>query len=107
MLIAPIAGAAGASPHIHGATAIAGWETALAIAVLIFLSLGALAIMSFGFVRQPRGRGGEDADSGPGGGGPGRRGPGGPREPQGDPAWWPEFERQFAAYVVCRNAGVT
>lgn len=44
-----------------------------------------------------------DGDSGRGGGGPGgpRRPTGGPPLPDGDPAWWPEFERQFLAYVEC------
>ena len=44
---------------------------------------------------------GEESGGGPGGGGGGTpRGPG-PR-PDGDPDWWPEFERSFAAHVNAR-----
>ncbi len=50
------------------------------------------------------GRGNQaDGEDGEGGSGPGRgprRGPRPPRRPPDrDPQWWPEFERDFAAYV--------
>ena len=44
-----------------------------------------------------RGSGGDD-DHGDGGGGR-RRPPPAPSRPGGDPVWWPEFEREFAAYA--------
>jgi Mg/Co/Ni transporter MgtE len=47
-------------------------------------------------------RGGPD-DPGDGGGGGGGRPP--PPDPPG-PAWWPEFERDFAEYVASTRAGV-
>lgn len=50
---------------------------------------------------QPGGRDDGRGDSGSGRGGPGgppRPCPGPPR-PESGPTWWPEFERQFAAYV--------
>jgi hypothetical protein len=48
--------------------------------------------------RQP-GDDESDGSDGRGGGGPGR-GPTPPgRPPDGDSEWWPEFERQFEAYV--------
>lgn len=54
---------------------------------------------------QRRGDAGHDeGDGDDGGGGGGRRRkpppPVGPRD--GDPVWWPEFEREFAAYVANR-----
>ena len=43
---------------------------------------------------------GDDPGDGGGGGGGGGRGPKPPDpRPEADPHWWPEFERQFAAYV--------
>jgi len=62
--------------------------------------------LGFAFVstRQPPGEeGDDDRGSGPSGGGPGRPGPGGDA-PGGAPTWWPDFERDFAAYVSERNA---
>jgi hypothetical protein len=44
---------------------------------------------------------GEERGGGPDGGGGGT--PPGPRpRPEGDPDWWPEFERAFAAHVKAR-----
>ena len=44
---------------------------------------------------------GEERGGGPDGGGGGM--PPGPRpRPDGDPDWWPEFERAFAAHVSAR-----
>ncbi len=49
---------------------------------------------------QPR----DDSDD-DGGGGLHRDDPPPPiTPPSGDPVWWPEFERQFAAYVAARAA---
>ncbi len=47
-----------------------------------------------------RGASGEDEDGeDQGGGGGGGTVPTPPRGSDGSPAWWPEFERQFAAWV--------
>jgi hypothetical protein len=45
---------------------------------------------------------GNDGDSGSDGGWgrSGGRYPNDPRPPLDEPVWWPEFERQFAAYVT-------
>jgi hypothetical protein len=57
--------------------------------------------------RQPPGReGDDDHGSGPSGGGPGRPGPDGGDAPGGAPAWWADFERDFAAHVSERTASV-
>ncbi len=46
----------------------------------------------------------DDADDEDGGGTP-RDDPPSPITPSdGDPVWWPDFERQFAAYVAARPA---
>ncbi len=89
----------------HGATAIPGWETGLAVVVAILLLLGGLVIGVLGILRQPREAGGEDSDCGPGRG-PRRWPPDRPRQPEGGPTWWPEFEREFAAYLALQSAGV-
>jgi hypothetical protein len=47
--------------------------------------------------------GSDDSDSG-GGGGNVRRDPPGLGSSGGGPAWWPEFEREFADYVARVNA---
>jgi hypothetical protein len=44
----------------------------------------------------------EGDDSGPGGGGPGWRRRRPRKPPPSGPAWWPEFERQFAEHVAAR-----
>ena len=44
-------------------------------------------------------RGHDDPGDSGGGGRPGRPSPEPPPAPDG-PAWWPEFEREFAAYVA-------
>ena len=41
-------------------------------------------------------------DPGDGGGGSGKPPPEGP-PPSHEPAWWPEFERDFATYVAVRG----
>jgi hypothetical protein len=57
----------------------------------------AITLALIGFLRS-REQGHGDDESGPGRGGPER--PGGDPGPSGaDPAWWPEFQREFAAYA--------
>src|SRR5947209_8104164 len=83
-----------AASGVHRAGTAAGWSTTIAGVVGILVVAG-IVIACIG---RPHGRGGEtDADSGSGGGG--SRRPDGPRPTGGDPPWWPEFERQFAAHV--------
>jgi hypothetical protein len=72
-----------------------------AIALLVLIAFGGLAICLL--ARRPRpSQEDDDGDSGSGGGG-GRRRPTPPPQPGGDPVWWPEFEREFAAYVRSRS----
>lgn len=56
------------------------------------------------FVVFRRGRGSDDDGGGGRGGGSGDRRPS-PRDPRpdGEPSWWPEFEREFAAHVSSRT----
>jgi hypothetical protein len=79
-------------------------------AIVVGIGLGVLLMCWLGLAlvsnRRPPGReGDDDHGSGPGGGGPGRRGPDGGDAPGGAPAWWPDFEREFAAYVSELHAG--
>jgi hypothetical protein len=70
---------------------------ACALVVLVLLWLALVAI------HAPR----HDDDDGHwwgwGGGGSRRPDPEGPRSPNRDPDWWPEFEQQFAAYVALQR----
>lgn len=73
-----------------------------AFVLAVTLTVVTVALLAW---RGPRpSRGEDEADSGPGGGGGPRR-PGPPVSPGGDSSWWPEFERQFAAYVNSQNRG--
>jgi hypothetical protein len=92
--------AAHAAPHTPTWTVVVG----IGLGVLLAMFWLAFALVSNG---QPPGcEGDDDHGSGPGGGGPGRRGPDGGDAPGGAPAWWAEFEREFAAYVSERKASV-
>ena len=92
------------SSTAHHATAAAGWETSLAVVVLVMVVLAGARLAS---LRMPPNPGSDDdTDSGPGHGGPDGRPPPGPRQPEGEPGWWPEFERQFAAHVASRGTRV-
>jgi hypothetical protein len=98
-----------AAAGVHRAAATSGFTLAdiLGIVTVLIVPIGVVVLALLARRRDPRDDG--DGDSGWGRGGPGgwgRGGPGGPpwlddgpRLPNGDPAWWPEFERQFAAYV--------
>ena len=74
------------------------------IIVVVAFVLGVALI-----VRLVLNSGGDDGDDpGSDGGGPGRRRPAPGRPPSAPPAWWPEFEREFADYVAAnsRNRGI-
>jgi hypothetical protein len=93
-----VAGAAHAAAHAPPTLAIV---VGAGLAVLVAVFLLALALVSN---RRPPGReGDDDQGSGPGGGGPGRPDPDGGDAPGGVPAWWLDFEREFAEYVSQRD----
>ena len=88
----------------------------LALAVIfLFASFAAAALLVWALVRifpdHDGGPGGDDSGGpGPGRGGGPRRG-GGPDRPPArpsdgprEPAWWPEFEKAFAAHVDAAQA---
>jgi hypothetical protein len=94
--------------HMHAAaslahgTAVAGVPGILLVtfATLFFVvPLAAVLVLVLG-PPEPGGREDDQGDSG-GGGGPGGPPPPspGPSRPGSGADWWPEFERQFAAYV--------
>jgi len=98
-----------AAAGVHRAAASGGLTLAdilgMVTAVVIPIGLVVLAALCARRLDRRDEGDGESGDQG-GPGGWGRGGPGGPpwpdqgpRLPNGDPAWWPEFERQFAAYV--------
>jgi hypothetical protein len=82
-----------------------GWVTYATLAAFLVAYLAA-AVWFFTWSARWWPPGDDDADEGGGGGGL-RREPPSPIGPtDGDPAWWPEFERQFAAYVADRMSCV-
>ena len=96
-MLAAVATAGSAAPAgAHGSS-----DSMVAIAVLTLMALGGLAFR-FLAPRATRSQEDEDGDPGSGGGG-GPRPPKRPPSPEGDPVWWPEFERRFAAYVRSRS----
>lgn len=77
------------------------------VVTLIPILLVLAAVIVFLLVVSLRYRNGPGGDDGGGGGRDGgidnrRPSPSDPR-PDGEPGWWPEFERQFAAYVRDRQ----
>jgi hypothetical protein len=84
---------------LHGLSGSASGPASVGYAILALLVLAVLSAGIYYVVLSTRGdddsEGGSDPDGRGRGGGPGH-----PPEPSGpQPAWWPEFERQFAAYV--------
>ncbi len=87
----------------HGTAAVhpssGGAASVVALCACAALVLVLLAVVAFAAVRHPPEPRDDEGDSGHGRGNGGGRGPD-PRPPRGGgPAWWPEFERQFAAHV--------
>jgi hypothetical protein len=80
---------------------IPAWQAVIIVAFCVAIIIG---VFVFGAGGRGGMRGGDDLDGG--GDGPGGRDPGPPQPGGGaskDPDWWPEFERQFAAYVATRR----
>lgn len=93
--------AAAAAGHAPSATPTWAAVTGTAGVVLVWLAL------AIAFVRTQR-HSGEDDGGWPGFGGwsPPRAGPDRPDSPRDGADWWPDFEREFAAYVA-RSASRT
>ena len=77
------------------------WDTAAWVVGAVFVAIAtAIAVIELLRARGSNDDGNDDGDDDPGWG---RRGPEQPRGDPGpsgtDPTWWPEFERQFAAYM--------
>ena len=85
---------ASSSAHQAASHADGVWAT-----VLLVGSLMALLVFAFWWLLHE----GPGDDGGGGGGGEGRP-PDPPRPSSDGPAWWPEFEREFAAYVAAGRA---
>ena len=90
-------------PPMRGAVHVGGASVGDLLAAFLPLTTVVLAGFWFGVrsaVPKRPGSGGEDGDES----GPGRgpwRGPRPPKHPPDpDPHWWPDFEREFAAYVA-------
>jgi hypothetical protein len=90
----------------HVAQGAQAWATVVGIGFAVAITMFWLALALISNRRPPGPGGSDDPGSGPGGGGPGRRGPDGGDAPDGSPAWWADFERQFAAYASARTASV-
>lgn len=72
--------------------------------LMVFVFAIGFAVVAFALVRISRGDG---PDDGGGDDGPPRRGRRGPRPRPGgpEPLWWPQFERDFRAYVSAQGGG--
>jgi hypothetical protein len=90
----------------HGASHTAPGSSWIAGAVVLAVFAAAVALLAYACLRAlGDDEGGEDD---PGWGGGGGNVPTRPRGPVGQddgPAWWPEFERQFAAWVERTQRG--
>jgi hypothetical protein len=87
----------------HAGHASAGWITCVAsVIVLVGFIAGAPWFGAWSVRRRKPGGGGSDEGYGGGGGGGGGAPTPPNRPPDADPEWWPDFERQFAAYVEDR-----
>ena len=96
-LVQALAHASWVAGQITGAPPPWTAVVSIGLCVLLFLGVFALALGGFG-----DGDGSDDThggDSGPGGREPRRPPPSDHGPPRGDPSWWPEFERQFAAHL--------
>jgi hypothetical protein len=106
MSAAPFGLARASAWAAHAGPAAPTWLTFVALAAAVVVVLFSLGLVLAGNRQPPRRDGDDDGGSGPGGGGPRRPGPDGDDPRGGDPAWWAEFERQFAAYVASQKASV-
>jgi hypothetical protein len=96
---AAIALAHAGSSSAHGGPLALSWVVAISVAVASVTIIFGIA-STVARLRRPRRRPSDDDDGDfRGGGGRGGPGPDVPRGPDSDPAWWPDFERQFAAHV--------
>ena len=78
---------------------------AAAVALASFVvTLGVVIALTYLLRSINRASGPDDGEPGDddGGGGRPRRRPEPPSDPGGDPAWWPEFERELAQYMTQR-----
>jgi len=84
----------------------ASWIGVVACALILLAFMSGIICLAVCSVRgwKPPGDGSDDDDGGGGGGGGGVDLTPPNRSPDADPEWWPEFERQFAAYVKSRRA---
>jgi hypothetical protein len=84
---------------LHRLNATASGPAWIGYAILAVLVLTVVAAGVCCMLMSTRGE--DDSEGGSDGNGRGRGGgPGRPPKPSGpQPVWWPEFERQFAAYV--------
>jgi hypothetical protein len=95
----------------RSASTTPSWLAVVAVLACVLFAVCVVWLFAAGPGPHDRPDGEDNRGSGPGGGG---RGPGGPpssgpdgrTSPGDEPAWWPEFEREFAAYVAARTAGV-
>jgi hypothetical protein len=91
---------------LHTASHAAPGSSLIAGVVVLAVFAAAVALLAFACLRAFGDDEGGDGDPGWGGGGgnvPTR--PRGPVDQDDGPAWWPEFERQFAAWVEPTQRG--
>ena len=99
-----------AAHYAHSASTTPTWVAAVEVVACVLFVVCVVWLLAAGSGPAGLHDGEDDLESGAGGGGGGgggpSSGPDGRDAPGGEPAWWPEFERQFAAHVAARTAGV-
>lgn len=83
------------------AMGVRGWAMFLSAAVIVVSLAAITATLHFWALGDEGGDAGPGPRGAHGGGGPRRRRPDAPQPGGGGaPSWWPDFERQFEAYVA-------
>jgi hypothetical protein len=88
-----------ASSFTHGGPPAVNWVAVVSVTIALLTIILGIASIVAGLGRSRRRPSDEDDGDARGGGGPGGPAPDMPRGGDGDPAWWPEFERQFVEHV--------
>jgi hypothetical protein len=100
---AAVALAHAVSSSAHGGPPAISWVAVISVTIASATIIFWIASTVAGLRRPRRPPSADDDGDSRGGGGRGGPGPDVPRGPDGapagDPVWWPEFERQFAAHV--------
>ena len=83
---------------------ITTWAWAISTMASLLAISGLILYLAYRLAQARRGGEGHDGEDDAGGGGGWGRRPDRPQPRGGDPAWWPEFEQQFADHIAHRRS---